>query len=83
MTDNIDDRLQFALTQFDNNAPLGSRWQTVVQRIKDTFKSEGYMTGQEWYNRFIAELDKSVDVNRKTQDFTDGILAAKRAAEVE
>jgi hypothetical protein len=41
------------------------------------------MTGQEWYDRFIAELEKSVYVNRVTQDFTDAVLAARYASGLE
>jgi hypothetical protein len=115
----LDDKLQFALTQFDNNAPLGGRWETVMVRIKAAFESEGYahyetviqkevndqlqgiheyyqevyMSGQQFYDRFKAELDKQhYDINvPDDMDRTDAIVegvektllkAAARAAGV-
>lgn len=42
--------------------------------------NDTHMTGQEWYDAFIKALENSVDVNRRTQDFTDAVLVAKHAA---
>ncbi len=63
----------------------------AIVQIKQAFQSEGYLdpvqakylyenSGQEWCDKFVKELEKAVDTNRRTQDFTDAILAAKRAA---
>lgn len=47
---------------------------------KDRYR---YVTGQEWYELFVEELEKSVNVNRRTQDFTDAILVAQKASGIE
>lgn len=41
------------------------------------------LTGEEWLDRFIIELESFIDTNRRTQDFTDAVLAARKASGVE
>lgn len=39
-----------------------------------------YMTGSEWYERFIGEMEKLIEITHTKQDFTEAIIAASTAA---
>lgn len=62
----------------------------TIAQIKQAFADEiiqplgqgVYCSGAEWLDRFTKELESFIDTNRRTQDFTDAVLAARKASGV-
>lgn len=73
---------------FKDELEKSSEWQDIAREIvKSTTKKHGYMTGQEWYDRFEKELKKiagfwltQVDEPRGIQKAKPGMGALARAA---
>jgi hypothetical protein len=77
----LENKLREILPHYDEDVE-----NLMIAQIKQAFADEGYLTGQEWYYRFVKELphhaNAEIDDERGYLETKQVLNAAKRAAGV-